>query len=150
VIFEMERLQLVPFGHPLGDVTSRHRVHDLTAGLPGPGTTAGPGHAGGQPGVGEPDPGRDGNQLQGAVLSSAVALGVLVMNVRHLRPGHVTQLGVQGGLVAFDDEDVPAAVLVQVSGVGPLGVQGVFEDVRVMPRCCPGSRLAAVTTTSVS
>jgi len=89
---------------------------------------SGAGHPGSQAGVRKADPGRDGDDLQGAVFSSAVALDELIVDDRDVRPGQVTHLGVQGGLVALDDECVPAVVAVQVGGVGPLGVQRVGSD----------------------
>ena len=89
---------------------------------------AGAGDPDGEPGVREADPGGDGGDLQGAPLAPAVGLVLAVGCRRHVAPGQPGQLGMQGGLVAFDDEHVGAAVPVQVPGVTLLGVQCVRGD----------------------
>jgi hypothetical protein len=74
-----------------------------------------------------PDVARSGMVRQGCTGCSAPRTMTRPMSTsrpasRDLGPGQGTQLGVQGGLVALDDEQVPAPVAVQVPGVDALGV----------------------------
>jgi len=109
-----------PGGGDVVPVQAGDRVHRLGAARAGADIDAVPDHAGGEPGVRESDCGADRGQLQRAGLAAAVPLALLAVNDGDVFPGQVPRLGVQGGLAAFDDEYLPAAVAVQVPGVGSL------------------------------
>ena len=69
----------------------------------------GPGEADGLGGVREGDPGRDGRDLQGAVLLAAVPTPVLRAVSRDATPGQVLDLGIQAGLVLLHRQADPKA-----------------------------------------
>lgn len=69
--------------------------------------------AGGEPGVREPDPGRNRGDLQGPSLAPAVMLLRRPVGHRHLIPGQARELVVQRRPVPLDDEHLTAAVPVQ-------------------------------------
>jgi hypothetical protein len=76
-------------------------------------------------GVGEAQPG-DGGDLQGAELDAAVAMVAGAVHHRDLPPRQPDQLGVEGGLVGLDDQQVVGAAVDQEGGVVALGVQRVL------------------------
>src|SRR4051812_23886434 len=79
-------------------------------------------------GVREPDPGGDGEDLQGADLAAAVSTVGVAGGVRDGTPGQSGELGVQAGLVGFDGQDPVGAAVGEVGDVVPLAVQGVDGD----------------------
>src|SRR5215203_1292602 len=110
-------------GGEAGDRVDRHGPP------PPPGQRPDPaGNAQGLGGVGEVQAG-DGGDLQAAGLDPAVAAVAGAVGDGDLAPGQASQLVVQGGLVALDDQEV-GGVLVgdQPLGVLPLGVQRVGGD----------------------
>jgi hypothetical protein len=75
--------------------------------------------------VWEVDSGGNGDDLESANLAPAVAAVGVAMTVGHGPPGQRGQLGVQGGLVAFDGEDPVRAAFGQVGDMVTLAVQRV-------------------------
>jgi hypothetical protein len=99
------------------------QVRGFAGGLAAAGDGAGPGDPDGLFGVGKPNPagGGDGDGLDGAGFPAAVAAVATLVADQDLCPGQGFELGVQGGLVAFDrDQQVGAARrdLVGVVGLG--------------------------------
>ncbi|WP_344494610.1 hypothetical protein [Nonomuraea monospora] len=72
--------------------------------------------------------GPDGADFHAADFAAAVALLVGAVVEDGLAPGQGLEPALQGGLVAFDDEEVVAAGGDDVTGVVVLGVQGVGGD----------------------
>jgi len=77
-------------------------------------------------GVRKSDPDGHCGDLHGARLQPAVAFAAGHVNRRDVAPWQGLELGVQGGLIALDREQVVRAAAGQILGVPALGVQGVL------------------------
>ena len=77
----------------------------------------------------EQDPGRNGDDFQGAFLDASVAAVVLGVGDGDIRPGQPGELFAQGGLVILHGEQIMRAALFdKVFRVVFLAVQGVCRD----------------------